>query len=324
MSVAMYQNKVNKLRTDIASLNDKLAKERSAEAKKNKDLTSAQRAKSASASSMWLKENKMNRLRQEIAKVQKSIADLQSKIASKTTDLHNAEQRLSEERSKQEDSRRAEELKHEKTLTKEVRTRRNLQMLQDRLALEFPDYETSLYEEEDIKYDVFISHASQDKEGFVEPLASLLSDMGFEVWYDDFVLKVGDSLRRDIDKGIANSEYGLVVLSPHFFAKGWTERELDGLTAREVAGRRKLILPIWHNVGQEDVLEYSPALADKVALDTRKMGLEEIAEAIAEVLPGRMSPEEEDRLDVEEAERILSDPTEERISWEVLRNETTG
>lgn len=117
--------------------------------------------------------------------------------------------------------------------------------------------------------------------------------MGFKVWYDDFVLKVGDSISRSIDKGIARSSYGLVVLSPHFFAKQWTERELAGLTTREIAGRKKLILPVWHNVTHEDVMEYSPTLADKKALDTRQMGLEEIAEAIAEVLPGADKPDNE-------------------------------
>jgi hypothetical protein len=80
-----------------------------------------------------------------------------------------------------------------------------------------------------------------------------------------------------------------VVLSPHFFAKQWTERKLAGLTTREVAGRKKIILPIWHNVTKEDVMEYSPTLADKKALDTRQMSLEEIAE----VLPGVDKPYED-------------------------------
>jgi hypothetical protein len=84
-----------------------------------------------------------------------------------------------------------------------------------------------------------------------------------------------------------------VVLSPHFFAKQWTERKLAGLTTREVAGRKKIILPIWHNVTKEDVMEYSPTLADNKALDTRQMSLEEIAEAIAEVLPGVGKPYED-------------------------------
>jgi hypothetical protein len=301
MSVSMYQSRVNQLRTSVASLRKKLAQEKDKEARKSKDLTDTTRslAKTKSASTVKTKQNKANRLMGELAKIEKSIADLEGKIASKAKELHNAEQKLGTALDKQDSARRADELKHEKALTQEVRKRKDLEALQNRLIAEFPDYEAP---PEDVKYDIFISHAWQDKEGFVEPLAELLSNMGLKVWYDDFVLTVGDSLRQSIDRGIANAEYGLVVLSPHFFAKGWTNRELDGLTAREVAGRRKLILPIWHNVSHEDVLEYSPMLADKIALDTGKMSLEEIAEAIAEVLPGS-NYEEEDGLRGAEAER---------------------
>lgn len=283
--VSTYQNKAGKLTAEIALLRKKLGQEKDKEAKKNTELTRATRSltKTKSSSTRRMNEDRANRLTGEIAKVQKNAADLEKKIAAKTKELHAATQRLTKEQDKQDKSRRADELRHQKALTREVRERRHLEAVRAALAHEFPDYEDA---SEDTKYDIFISHASQDKEAFVEPLAKLLSDMGFKVWYDDFVLRVGDSLRRSIDKGIANSEYGLVVLSPHFFAKGWTERELDGLTAREVAGRRKLILPVWHNVGHEDVLEYSSTLADKLALDTDRMNLQEIAEALAEVLPG--------------------------------------
>ena len=308
MSVSMYQNKVARLTADISSLNKKLAAERDKEAKKNRELTQIQRsaAKSTSPSSLRTKENRTARLRQELAKVQKNASDLQGKIASKTKELHLAQQRLQKEATKQEKRRRTEELRHERALTREFEIRLRMQSLQDRLSTEFPKYETGRDGDE---YDIFIAHASQDKVAFVEPLAKLLKDRGFRVWYDDFVLKVGDSLRRSIDRGIAKSAYGVVVLSPHFFAKAWPQHELDGLTAREISGRKKLILPVWHNLSQEDVLEYSPSLADKVALDTERMTLEEIAEAIVEVLPGEPDLEEEVRRAVQsgtEARRLES------------------
>lgn len=230
----------------------------------------------------------------EIARTQKNIVDLERRIADKTKDLHAATQRLAKERDKQEKPRRTDERRHERALTQEVRKRRHLETVQKTLAAEFPDYEDL---SEDVEYDIFISHASQDKKDFVEPLARILSDMGFKVWYDDFVLKVGDSLSTSIDKGISQSKYGLVILSPHFFQKVWTEHELAGLTAREVAGHQKLILPIWHNVGYEEVLKYSPMIADKVALDTEKMSLDEIAVSIAEVLPRPRDDEEEALLE---------------------------
>jgi hypothetical protein len=134
-----------------------------------------------------------------------------------------------------------------------------------------------------IGYDAFISHASEDKAKVVKPLARALASMGFRIWYDEFELDVGSSLRQSIDRGLANSRYGIVVLSPDFFSKDWPQYELDGLTAREI-GRRRLILPIWHNVVRDDVLAYSPTLADKVALTTKRTSMKRIAESLAKVL----------------------------------------
>ena len=118
-------------------------------------------------------------------------------------------------------------------------------------------------------WDVFISHAWEDKESFVRPLAEALIARGLRVWYDEFTITVGDSLRRSIDRGLANSRYGVVVLSPSFFAKEWPQKELDGLAAREVNGE-KVILPIWHQVTASQVREYSPILADRMAVSTTR------------------------------------------------------
>ncbi|MFG1815794.1 toll/interleukin-1 receptor domain-containing protein [Kribbella sp. NPDC049174] len=115
-------------------------------------------------------------------------------------------------------------------------------------------------------YDVFICHASEDKDDFVRPLAERLRAEHVEVWYDEFSLKVGDSLRRSIDRGLSQSRFGVVVLSPTFFGKRWPQRELDGLVAREMAGADPVILPIWRRVEPSDVLAYSPPLADTLAI----------------------------------------------------------
>ena len=126
--------------------------------------------------------------------------------------------------------------------------------------------------------DFFISHASEDKEAIARPLANVLRARGKEVWYDDFSLKVGDSLRESIDHGLARSSFGIVILSPRFFEKHWPKKELDGLAAREV-NRKKVILPVWHGVGFDEVREYSPTLADTVAVSTDK-GLEYVVEKL--------------------------------------------
>lgn len=132
-------------------------------------------------------------------------------------------------------------------------------------------------------WDVFISHASENKTAVARPLAEALTARGVSVWLDELELKVGDSLRRKIDQGIRSSRFGIVVLSPAFFDKGWTQYELDGLVTMSVAGRQSL-LPIWHDVGRDDVLAQSASLADKVALSTSTLSVEEIAEQITEVI----------------------------------------
>jgi len=132
-------------------------------------------------------------------------------------------------------------------------------------------------------YDVFISHASEDKDELVRPLAYALITEGLSVWYDEFEMKIGDSLRRKIDKGLSNSRFGIVVLSKDFIKKGWTNYELDGIITKSVTGEQ-VILPIWHNITKKEVIDYSPSLADKLARNTAIYTVEEIASEIAEVI----------------------------------------
>src|SRR6266480_5847307 len=84
----------------------------------------------------------------------------------------------------------------------------------------------------DKQWDAFLCHASEDKIEFVEPLAEEMRRLGLEVWYDKFVLKVGDSLLRKVDEGLSGSRFGVVVISPDFFRKNWTREELDGQLRR--------------------------------------------------------------------------------------------
>ena len=141
-----------------------------------------------------------------------------------------------------------------------------------------PDDDTST-----LDYDVFISHASEDKDEVVRPLAVALRDGGLKVWYDEFELRIGDSLRRKIDAGLANSRFGIVVLSRSFFKKGWTNYELDGLVTRSVTGEQ-VLLPIWHDITKKEVIDYSPSLADKIARSTSIRTVEEIALEIIDLI----------------------------------------
>ena len=132
-------------------------------------------------------------------------------------------------------------------------------------------------------YDVFVAHATEDKEAVARPLADALTEAGLRVWYDEFELRIGDNLRRKIDAGLSRSRFGVVVSSPSFFAKNWPQYELDGLVTREMTGER-IILPLWHRLTKAEVIRQSPSLAGRVARSTSDFTIEEIAREIAEVV----------------------------------------
>ncbi len=119
------------------------------------------------------------------------------------------------------------------------------------------------------KWDVFISHASEDQDEIARPLAAELKERGLRVWFAEFSLTVGDSLRQSIDWGLASSRFGIVILSKYFFEKHWPQQELNGLATREVDGK-KVILPVWHNVTVDEIRDSSPMLADRLGVDTEK------------------------------------------------------
>ena len=130
----------------------------------------------------------------------------------------------------------------------------------------------------DFEYDCFVCHASEDKESFVRDLVEKLRKNGYKIWYDEYSLTLGDSLRRMIDRGLAKSRFGVVVLSKYFFEKEWPQKELDGLVAKERGGQ-KVILPIWHAVTRKDVEEFSLILASRLAVSTNN-GLENVVRQI--------------------------------------------
>lgn len=133
------------------------------------------------------------------------------------------------------------------------------------------------------RYDVFLSHASEDKETIARPLYEALIAAGVSVWFDEAVLKLGDSLSARIDEGLAKCTHGIIIISPSFLDKRWPQRELAGLVAREVAGGTKRILPIWHDIDHATLVERSPTLADRVA-GRSSDGIAELVRKILEVV----------------------------------------
>ena len=132
-------------------------------------------------------------------------------------------------------------------------------------------------------WDVFISHDSKDKEEIVRPLAEALRQAGLSVWYDEFVLKPGDSLSQAIRQGQNDSKCAVIILSPNYFAnERWAQHELNGFIQREIH-LGKPIIPIWHNVTTAQVVRFAPDIADKFAIPTSK-GVNGIVQDICAVL----------------------------------------
>ena len=158
------------------------------------------------------------------------------------------------------------------------------------------------------QWDAYIAHASEDKDSFVRPLATALGG-NLRIWYDEFSLEIGDSLRRKIDEGLKKSRFGVVVLSTSFFRKEWPQKELDGLVTRERDGT-KVILPVWLDVEYQDVAGYSPLLADRVAAKA-KDGLSVVVEALRKVL------ESEKGIDLSSARAADATPVQRHDDTEV-------
>jgi phosphatidylserine/phosphatidylglycerophosphate/cardiolipin synthase-like enzyme len=121
------------------------------------------------------------------------------------------------------------------------------------------------------------------KDTVARPLAKALVHRGWTAWLDELELTVGDSLSRRIDEALSQSQFGVVVLSPYFFQKQWTQRELAGLAAREIDSGAKVILPVWHRVTREDIVRHSPTLADRVGARTAD-GIEVVADHLSTAL----------------------------------------
>ena len=249
--------------------------------------------KSTTLSALYTKRSEIERKQKEIATVAGKKAALAKKEADKNNQLLKARQDLSKEEERERkriSTAREREIRKENDLLRQGQVSRlmlereiNAERAATTSLSEVQSSLPTLDAEPEVEYDLFISHASNDKKDLVEPLVEALQALGVKVWYDKQALRVGDSLRKKIDHGLSNSRFGTVVLSSAFFAKQWPQYELDGMTALEMNGR-KMILPIWHKTSKSEVIKFSPTLADKVALNSSMMTIEEIANELAEVV----------------------------------------
>lgn len=278
--ISANQSHINRLTKEIADLRKKEAQETRKEADAQTKMNSANEAASRT-SNISTRRSKLKEVEccyKALADAQKKRAEISGKISDKSKQLRTYEERQAREderkRKKISDAQKRlarEREKHEQNITNEIRRRANL------IRSSAPD----IHVQE--TYDFFISHASEDKDSFVRGLAEELRNRSARVWYDEFTLQVGDSLRRQIDRGLKNSRFGVVVLSKHFFMKEWAQRELDGLSSLEASGDTR-ILPIWHEISKDEIVRYSPMLSDKVALNSSLNSTPEIADKLLELI----------------------------------------
>lgn len=270
MSVDQTQRNVNLLDKDIADLEKKKAAKDKECADLQKKITTAQKTASKTSSQATLK----SKLRQiaswesDLAKKLKDSAELGKKIADKKKKRTNSYLKLQ----KEERSQQKKDEKKNKAVLSSYQARIDELQGQLRYTVAPP------INREAEEYDVFVSHAFEDKEDFVDDLVSEMRKLDLKIWYDTDKLKWGDSMREKIDRGLSKSKYGVVVLSPNYIAehKYWTKAELNGLFQVETING-KTILPIWHNLTKKQVVEYSPIIADRKAMTTASMTAEEIA-----------------------------------------------
>jgi hypothetical protein len=277
MTISSLNNDIERTLKEISSLNDKLTHEMKNESDKTKRVLSITKSitKNTPINTVISKNKQIDKLNKEIAQSKSKQTEIQKKIAVKTKVKNDKSIQLQKEQDKENKKiqkeqanafskyqKQLEDIKKElvKTVTNTTKATSNIYV-----------------QSNDVKYDVFLSHASEDKESFVDEFVQELQNRGVTVWYDTLNIAWGDSLRSKIDEGLKNSRYGIVVLSQSYIKKGWTQYELEGLFNIEMTNG-KTILPIWHNISLKEIMNFSPTIAGRKAMNTMMQTPTEIAE----------------------------------------------
>lgn len=282
MSVEQYQRSVNSLDKEIAVLEKKKAEADKKCAELSKKISSTERSITSrtSVSTLTSKRKYISSWESGRAKKSAESADYGKRLAEKRKKRNEAYLKL--QKAQQEERKKQDrEIKH---MQESYESR--ITQLQN-LAIPNSIHSGGLTETiaEEAQYDVFVSHAWEDKETFANEFVEELQKLGLCVWYDTSQIKWGDSMRAKIDDGLRKSRFGVVVLSPDYIKEGkyWTKAELDGLFQLESING-KMLLPVWHNLTKKEVMAYSPIIASKLAMTTASMTPAEIAEELAKLL----------------------------------------
>ena len=281
MLVEQYQRSVNSLDKDIATLEKKKAEVDKKCAELSKKIISARKSITSrtSASTVASKLKQISSWESDRAKKLAESANLERKIAEKRRKRNDAQLKLQKA---QQDEQKKQERKMQQM---QANYDERISQLQNMAIPSSVDIGRADDENEDVQYDVFVSHAWEDKDSFVEAFVRELQKLNLHVWYDKNQIKWGDSMRAKIDEGLRKSKFGVAVLSPDYIKDGkyWTKAELDGLFQLESING-KMLLPIWHNLTKQAVMDYSPVIAGRKAMTTAMMTTAEIAAELAALL----------------------------------------
>ena len=142
------------------------------------------------------------------------------------------------------------------------------------------------------QYDLFLSHANQDKQDYVDELKKSLDRLDISIFYDKDTLKWGNRWKEKILDGVQKAEFAIIVISENFFGREWTERELNELMTRQNNSGQEIILPILHNITREQLEEKYPELAGIQYINSQGRSMDEIAVLFAERLIHRLKAQE--------------------------------
>ena len=282
MSVDQYQRTVNSLDKEIAELEKKKAIIDKKSADEQKKAANVSISKNTSASIIKSKMREVERHQDAATKAANESAALQKRIADKRIKRNEAYIKLQKE---QQNEHKMEQKVQAQAMT-------NMQRAYEERIAELEKQNSPIIStvsveknEELPEYDVFISHAWEDKESFADEFVEELRKLGVKVWYDTSEIRWGDSMRQKIDEGLKKSKFGIAILSPNYIADGkyWTKSEFDGLFQMESINGKSL-LPIWHNLTKQQVMEFSPIAASKKAMTTAMMTAKEIAEELVKLV----------------------------------------
>ncbi|MET4538710.1 hypothetical protein ABIE37_000465 [Arthrobacter bambusae] len=262
-----YRSDASRLRNEIARTSATVATQR----KKAADANSAA-SRSSSQSTTRMKLAEAERATKSANDAEKKRADLEKKVADVDSKIHATQNKYEKQQQDNQTKALAELGRNNARAAAHFRTPARLGSPVEGSQNLSPSS------------DVFLSHASEDKDEIARPLMEALQSRGLSVWFDELKIKLGQSIRQEIEKGIAECRFGVVVISPDFFRKQWTQAELDSLFGRKMESGDNLILPIWHRVSKDEVMTHSPLLAGILALNTSLMTIEEMADDIADVV----------------------------------------